>query len=435
MPTINNFSKIGQLGISAYEGFKTKPISNAKIFIYDAEHRLITTLSTDISGQTEEIPLNTPDQYVNSEASDGRPYSIYSIKVEAEGYNQVEIQGVQMFGDVKSIQEIPMTPAISRKTSQAVKQILIPDHVLYGNYPPKIPEPLKTGIPTFSRWARPYLAATIIPQFVQVHAGPPNQPAPNYTIPYKDYIKNVACCEIYPNWHKEALKANILCIISFTLNRIRTERYRAKGFTITSSTRYDHAYAHGRTIFQPIIDIVDEIFDSYISIGNLWTPFLAQYSSGRPGSPLPTHSGWLSQHGSQFLAAKRNYNYLQIINYYYEKVLEKVKISKARLSKKAIPESYPGHILKNGSTEKAVKIIQNQLNTIAKNYPAIPKLAVNEVFDLKTETAVKIFQKIAKMPQTGMINRATWYRISDYYVAIRKLETPKPQYTLPPHIY
>jgi peptidoglycan hydrolase-like protein with peptidoglycan-binding domain len=422
---VNNPNRSGELCIYAYEGFKTKPISNAKVSIYDANHILIESLITDSSGQTKDISLTTPDER-SSEATETLPYTTYEIKVEAEGYNQVEIQGVQMFGQVKSIQEVAMTTEtteVSPQTPQAVERFIIPTHVLYGKYPGKEPEPLLTGMPIGVKYCAPLIyILPVLPEFVQVHAGPPTRPAPTYTVPYKDYIKNVACCEIIPSWHKEALKANIICIISFTLNRIQTEHYRLKGFTITSTTQLDHKYAQRQTVFQPISEIVDEIFDSYIQLPSLkQTPFLAQYSGGRKGSPNPLRPGWLSQWGSQYLAEKRGFNHRQILDYYYKNVLGTVTISNKVKIKGGIPETFPGHILKRGSTEKEVKVIQIELNTIAKNYPAIPKLDENGVFDEKTETAIKTFQKIVRLPQTGTVNRATWYKIIEYYVRIKKL--------------
>jgi hypothetical protein len=425
MPTMNNSSKTGQLCIYAYKGLKTNPISGAKVSIYDAAHRLIDTLPTNISGQTEKISLIAPDKRLSLETSDIRPYSVYSVIIEAQGYISVEIQGVQIFDSVKSVQEVQMDPQITR--FPAIKQIKISKHRLYGVYQPTMWEnPLK--IPRL-------IPQTIIPEFIQVHAGKPNQPAPNYKVPFKDYIKKVACCEIYSTWHKEAIKANILCIISFTLNRVQTEHYRKFGFTITSSTQYDHKYDPHQTIHQPISQIVDEMFDSFIklSVGTLSLAFLAHYSKGTKGSPIPKFPDRLSQYGSEYLA-KKGYNYLKILKYYYGKVLKKIIISKADKIA-GIPETYPGHVLKKGSTGKNVKLIQNQLNKIAKNYPAISKLEENGVFDLQTETAVKIFQKIAKLTPDGIVGRATWYRISDLYVAIRNLETLKPQYNVPPYIY
>lgn len=287
--------------------------------------------------------------------------------------------------------------------------IFIPDPTIFGDFPPKIPEDEIKPIPPSQNLV--VLPEPVVPSIITVHAGvPSDNTAPNYTLPYKDYIKNVASSEIYPNWKPEALKANILAINSFTLNRIYTEWYRNKGFdfNITNSTAYDQAFTYGRNIFQEVSDIVDEVFAIYISRTDITQPLFTQYSDGI----RVKREGWLSQWGSQQLA-EQGYNAIQILRTYYGYDINLREAKRVQGS----PMSFNG-VLSIGSRGEPVRMIQRWLNRISNNYPLIPKLVTDGIYGQKTANSVRIFQEIFSLPVTGVVNYPTWYRISDIYVAV-----------------
>ena len=233
-------------------------------------------------------------------------------------------------------------------------------------------------------------------------------------MPFKDYIKNVASSEIYSTWDEAAIRANVLAIISFTLNRVYTEWYRNKGygFTITNSTAYDQSFEFGRTIFEEISRIVDETFTTYIKRRDGDQPLFAQYSDGRE----VVRAGWLSQWGSQELA-QRGFNTLDILRFYYgdDIYLEQADIVGG------VPLSYPGAELQRGSRGSAVAVIQRQLARIGQTYYSIGRPAADGIFGAETEASVLAFQQVFNLPQTGIVDLATWYQISQVYVALEKL--------------
>ncbi len=247
-----------------------------------------------------------------------------------------------------------------------------------------------------------------------VHDGVPGSSGPNYYIPYKDYIKNVASSEIYSTWPDAAIRANVLAIQSFVLNRVFTEWYRNRGynFTITNSTRYDQSFSYGRTIYEEISQIVDEMFTNYIKREGQIQPLFAQYCDGRKVS-CP---GWMTQWGSAELA-EQGYSTIEILRYYYGSDIYIETAEKIQ----GVPSSFPGTNLTIGSSGNDVRTIQRQLNSIANTYTAITKLRVDSVYGESTADAVRTFQQIFNLPQTGVVDLATWYQISQLYVAIEKL--------------
>lgn len=229
-------NEAGQLKIEVYDTTVAKPISNALIVIKDTEENIINSLRTDISGQTETIFLPAPPVGYSLNPDMPKPYSTYNIYITADGFVPAEIKGVQIFSDSTAIQKIILFP-IESYTEEEV--ISIKEPTLWGNFPEKIPEDSEKDLPEETGFV--VLDFPVIPEYVIVHDGSPNNNnAPNYYIPFTDYIKNVASSEIYSTWPDAAIRANVLAIISFTLNRIFTEWYRNKGkdFTITSSTVY-----------------------------------------------------------------------------------------------------------------------------------------------------------------------------------------------------
>jgi hypothetical protein len=225
----------------------------------------------------------------------------------------------------------------------------------------------------------------------------------------------VASSEIYTTWPRETLRANILAILSFTMNRVYTEWYRGKGydFTITNSTAYDQAFTYGRTLFREISDVVDELFTTYISRLNILQPLFTQYVDGKS---VPPRDGWLSQWGSKALGDE-GLTAIQILKNYYGSEI----VLKQAQKVEGIPLSFPGITLKEGASGESVRAIQTQLNAISKNYPLIPQTAADGVYGEKTAEAVRVFQEIFGLPVTGTVNFPTWYQISDVYVAVSKL--------------
>ena len=254
----------------------------------------------------------------------------------------------------------------------------------------------------------------VIPETITVHLGAPGSDAPNVTVPFSDYIKNVASSEVYPTWSESALRANIFAETSFALNRVYTEYYRSRGydFDITNSTASDQAFIYGREIFDNISALVDEQFDDYISRVGAVEPLFAQYCNGT----TVTCDG-LSQWGSEALG-RDGVGAFDILTNYYGNNIEIVY--DAPIS--GVTESYPGAPLRLGAFGNNVRQIQLRLNRIAKNYPAIPKIKYpNGFFDEETEDAVKEFQKIFALTPDGVVGRATWYKILRIYASVKSL--------------
>lgn len=398
---------IGRLVVNVYVDNIAQPISNANVNIV-GENTNINVL-TDESGKTPEIELNAPDIEYSLEPQDlVRPFSEYNITVNKEGLETSIVNSVQIFSDIISYQDVFLSIP-NEDNAQNISNI--PNPTLWGDYPPKLDEnPIESSINA------KVLPRVIIPEYIIVHDGiPSNTNAPNYYISFPDYIKNVASSEIYPSWPKETLKANIYAIISFTLNRIYTEWYPSKGydFTITSSTAYDQKYTHNRTIFNTISDVVDEVFLNYLKFPGKDYPFFAQYSDGIN----VVKKGWLSQWGSKSLG-DQGYNAMQIVRYYYGNTIE---LATATLVSD-FPTSFPGYNLSEGACGQEVQLLQNELNKIRGSYPAIPVINnANGVFSSDTTAAVKKFQSIFNLPSTGIVNFATWYKISSIYVAVSNM--------------
>ena len=253
-----------------------------------------------------------------------------------------------------------------------------------------------------------------VPQYITVHLAPADQWAENVTVSFPDYIKNVASSEIYPTWPEAALRANILAQISFALNRVYTEYYPSRGyeFDITSSPVNDQKFIKGRSTFENIDRLVDELFTSYIRrIGDV-EPLSARFCNGT----TVTCDG-LSQWGSEELA-RQGYSAMEILRYYYGNDIELVTSAPVR----NITSSYPGYPLRNGSSGEYVVVLQTMLNRIARNYPAIPRIyPVDGIFGPKTQQAVREFQRIFGLSSDGIVGRATWYKLVFLYVGVTRL--------------
>ncbi|WP_244834219.1 peptidoglycan-binding domain-containing protein [Clostridium sp. BJN0001] len=400
----------GRLKIECFKGENYIPLDGCKVTIKGFENRQDIQVTTDSSGLTEEVELDAPPvEYSLNKDNEKQPYSVYDLVIEKDNFEPTMVKGCQIFADQLAIQPCYMNESESRQD----QVIDILPNTLFGDYPPKIPEEEDKPLPPPSSGV--VLQKPVVPGVITVHQGSPNDAsAPNYTVPFKNYIKNVASCEIYSTWSESTIRANVFCIISFTLNRIYTEWYRGKGkrFDVTSSTAYDHAFNYGRNIYNSISVVVDELFSTYIKRVNRKQPLLTQYCDGKNVS-CPT---WLSQWGSKYLGDEGKVPY-EILTYYYGDNIELVTAEQVEGS----PESYPGYDLTVGSTGIAVSTIQNQLNAISKNYPLIPKVIADGNFGPKTAESVKVFQGVFNLPKTGVVDYATWYKISDVYVAVTKI--------------
>jgi len=258
-----------------------------------------------------------------------------------------------------------------------------------------------------------------VPQRITVHLGPPGSNAQNVTVSFVDYVKNVASSEIYPTWEESALRANILAIVSFALNRVYTEFYRSRGYNydITNSTAYDQYFVNGRSYFDNISRLVDELFNDYLRRPGFVEPLAAKFCNGTTA----TCEG-LSQWGSQNLALQ-GYSSTQIIQSYYGNV-EIVANAPVR----GITSSYPGTALRRGTTGPSVVVIQTELNRISQSYPAIPKVTpVDGIFGAKTEAAVRKFQEVFNLTADGVVGRATWYALVRIYTAVTSLSELRSQ--------
>ncbi|MBD5499618.1 MAG: peptidoglycan-binding protein [Lachnospiraceae bacterium] len=403
----------GKLQINVTSSLGLIPISDATVTISytGVPDVVMEKLTTDSSGQTEEIELPTPPIEYSVEPTEQMPYSEYNIQVDAPGYESTVISGTELLPDVTAIQPIQLTPV---ETGEEEEVIVIPGHTLYEEYPPKIPE---DEIKPVDESGEIVLSRVVIPEYVVVHDGVPNDTtATNYYVRYRDYIKNVVSSEIYATWDEDAIYANTLVIMSFTLNRVYTEWYRNKGynFTITSSTAYDQKWMYGRNIYSNIDRIVDTIFANYLSRPGVRQPIFTSYCDGR----RVTCNG-LSQWGSQYLAGE-GYSPIEIIRYYYG---SDMYINTAT-SVSGVPSSWPGYNLTIGSTGEKVRQIQNQLNRIARNYPAIPVVSADGVYGPATAEAVRTFQGIFNLPQSGIVDYPTWYSISNIFVGVSRISEP-----------
>lgn len=407
----NNIDK-GKLKIQITSEATSFPVEDANIRISytGVPDQTVETVTTDSSGQTETLELAAPPvEYSLDERQEEQPYAEYTLEVTAPGFESVQIAGAEILSEVTALQNIQLLP-LDRENKEEV--FVIPAHTLFGNYPPKIPE---AEIKPVNESGEIVLSRVVVPEYIVVHDGSPrDSTALNYYEKYKDYIKNVASSEIYATWPEESIKANVLAIMSFTLNRVYTEWYRNQGFefTISSSTAFDHKWIPQRNIYDTISRVVDDLFASYLSRPNIRQPILTQYCDGKQVS-CP---GWMTQWGSKNLA-DQGYSAIQILRYFYG---SDMYINTAK-EISGIPASWPGYTLENGSSGNKVRQMQEQLNVIAGAYPALPKIDADGIYGPRTEEAVRKFQEVFGLPQTGKVDYRTWYKISEIYVGVSRI--------------
>lgn len=408
-----NNTSLGQLQINVTSESTSFPIPEASISISytGVPGPILEQLQTNSSGQTETIDLAAPPvEYSLNPNSEIQPYSEYTLNVTAPGYEPISISGTEILANETAIQNISMRPTENQGTSEEI--FVIPAHTLYGNYPPKIPE---SEIKPVQETGEIVLSRVVVPEYVVVHDGvPSDSTAKNYYVKYKDYIKNVASSEIYATWPADTIRANVLAIMSFTLNRVYTEWYRNQGydFTITSSTAFDHKWIPERNIYSNISSIVDELFSNYLSRPNVRQPILTQYCDGRQVQ-CP---GWMTQWGSKMLG-DQGYSPIEILRYFYG---DNMYINLAE-EISGIPSSWPGYNLTIGSTGAKVRQMQEQINVIAGAYPAIPRVTVDGIYGPGTAAAVREIQSVFGLPVTGITDYPTWYKISEIYVGVSRI--------------
>ncbi len=405
----------GYLQVDVVSDANSFPVQDADIVIARTEEpdEIIEETRTNSSGQTENLPLDAPPVELSlSPEETERPYAEYTIRITAPGFEPFVVSGTEVLADVTAIQGIRLRPLSNASAGEQIETVTIPDHTLYGDYLPKIAESeIKPVIET----GEIVLSRVVVPQTVVVHDGvPTNTSAANYYVPYRDYIKNVASSEIYATWPRSAIVANVLAIMSFTLNRVYTEWYRNQGydFTITSSTAYDHKWIYGRNIFESISVVVDDIFDNYLSRPGVKQPILTQYCDGRK----VRCPGWMTQWGSCELG-EAGYSPIEILRNFYG---DDMYINTAEQIS-GIPASWPGYDLKIGATGDKVRQLQEQLDAISSVYTAIPDITPDGIYGPATAEAVRKFQSIFGLPQTGVVDFATWYKISHIYVGITRI--------------
>ena len=409
----NNAVDRGKLRIDVTSEITSFPVENALVSIAytGVPENTLEEIRTDSSGQTETVELGTPPlEFSLNPSIEQQPYSEYTLEISAPGYETISIAGAELLPDVTAIQNVRLRPI--EQPREGAEVFVIPAHTLYGKYPPKIAE---DEIKPTNETGEIVLSRVVVPEYIVVHDGSPNDStATNYYVKYKDYIKNVASSEIYATWPANTIRANVLAIMSFTLNRVYTEWYRNRGFdfTITSSTAFDHKWIPERNIYDTISGIVDELFADYLSRPNVRQPILTQYCDGR----RVTCPNWMTQWGSLSLG-EQGYTPIEILRYYYG---DDMYINTAQ-AVSGIPSSWPGYVLEIGSSGEKVRQIQEQLNVIAGAYPKIPKLVADGIYGERTAESVKVFQSVFGLPQTGEVDYPTWYKISEIYVGVSRI--------------
>ena len=396
----------GILRIQAFAARQSAPVEGVVVTV--SGNGFTHTCTTDAEGNAADITLTTPACALSLDETNTttRPYALCDLTAARPGYRTVRIQGVQVFPGQVTLARPEMIPDTEENRDTPSEPIVIPTHALFAGSGGSGPSPTANCEPRV-------LSRVVIPKNITVHLGRPAASARNVTVSFRDYIANVASSEVYPTWPEQALRANIHCQISLALNRIYTEWYPSKGysFNITNSTSYDQYYVHGRTVFQVMVKLTDDIFNTYIRKTGTVNPYYAEYCDGKsvtcPG---------LKQWGTVTLA-NQGRSALSILKYYYGQNIEIVRTNNIQ----SIPQSYPGSPLQQGDRGSAVFTLQRQLNRIAKDYPFLGKLTVDGIFGARMADTVKRFQKQFSLTADGVVGRQTWYKISYIYVSVKDL--------------
>ena len=396
----------GILRIQAFAARQSAPVEGVTVNIVG--DGFTAARMTDAEGNAADVTLTAPDCALSLEEDNTTrlPYAVCSLTASKAGYRTVRIQGIQVFAGQVTLAQPEMIPETEEDRDVENPPIVIPPHPLFAGGGGSGRAPTDPCAPRV-------LDRVIIPKNITVHLGKPAASARNVTVSFRRYIANVASSEVYPTWPESALRANIHCQISLALNRIYTEWYPSRGysFNITNSTSYDQYYVHGRTVFDVMVRLTDDIFNTYLRKTGTVNPYYSEYCDGKsvtcPG---------LKQWGTVTLA-KQGKTPLQILKYYYGSNIEIVRTHNIQ----AIPQSYPGSPLRQGDSGTAVFTLQRQLNRIAKDYPFFGKLTVDGVFGPRMAFTVKTFQRQFNLTADGVVGRQTWYKISYIYVSVKDL--------------
>lgn len=401
----------GSLQISVLTKNTDLPITGARVRITDTTNgAVIAEMKTNSSGQTDTIVLPAPPVDDSRRENGDRPYSTYNVTAKAVGFETLHVGSVQIFPNCTALQYFNLKEATPSGFN--VRNLMVEPNTLWGDFPAKLPEEDIKPLPPSTGFI--VLPEPVIPEYIIVHLGRPSDTsAENVWIKFKDYIKNVASSEIYPTWEPETIKANVLAIISFSLNRVYTEWYRGKGysFTITNSTAFDQAFNFSRNIFEEISVVVDDLFTTYITKENIRQPLFTQYCDGKR-----TQCSGLSQWGSKALG-EQGMDAVSILKSYYGSDIFLTSAKKVE----GVPSSYGDIVLQMGSHGNDVRTIQTQLNKISDHYPAIKKVNADGAYGEATQGSVKVFQQVFHLPQTGSVDFATWYEVSNIYVGVMKM--------------
>ena len=400
----------GILRIQSYAARQSAPVDGVTVTVSGSG--FTTTFITGPSGGAADLEIDAPEEGYSLDEGNTTvlPYAVCDITAEKAGWRTVQIKGAQIFAGQVTLARLEMIPEVARAAPDGAvppeEPVVIPTHLLFAGGGGSGPAPGAQPAPRV-------LTAVVIPKTITVHLGRPNESARNVTVSFRDYIANVASSEVYPTWPEQALRANIHCQISLALNRIYTEWYPSRGysFNITGSPGVDQAYVHGRTVFDVMVRLTDELFNTYLRKAGTVNPYYAEYCDGKTVS-----CPGLKQWGTVSLANEGR-SALSILRYYYGSSIETARTSNIA----AIPQSYPGSPLRQGASGTSVYTLQRQLNRIAKDYPAFGKLTVDGAFGPAMAETVKKFQRQFGLTADGVVGRSTWYKISYIYVSVKDL--------------
>lgn len=400
---------IGYLTMQARTAHEALPLQGVQVTVLDDEQNRIYELTTDENGETRRVSLETMDKrYSQDENFTGTPYITYNVFAQAEGFDSVSVSEIPIFDGQSAILPLVLVPVSGQRQGGMQTEIMVgaPAVAMEGEREPE--GDLQSGE------SPQVLRQVAIPNPITVHLGTPNSVASNVQVSFPDYVKNVASSEIYPTWPEASLRANIYAMITFALNRVYTEWYRAQGysFDITNSTSYDQYFVYGRPIYDSISRVVDQIFNEYVRRQGQQAPYFTSFCNG-----TTTTCRGMSQWGTVTLA-NQGYTPIRILRYYYP---DDVEIAQTNVITNMLT-SYPGTLLRVGSTGLDVQTIQNYLRRIRQNYPAIPAITDQEgTFGDSTRAAVVKFQNIFGLAPDGIVGKSTWYKISSLYTAVTRL--------------
>ena len=401
----------GILRVQSFAAQLAAPVPGVSVTVTGGgqTHRFMT----DERGEAADLVLPAPDRALSLDPDNREqlPYSQWELTAEKPGYRPLTIRDLQIFDCQSTIARLQMIPADGRPGPEAEENdVTVPEHGLFSGEGGSGPAPI---LPPAAGDPDRVLPEPIIPQKITVHLAKPAERGQDVTVSFRQYIANVASSEVYPTWPEQALRANIHAQISLALNRIYTEWYPSKGyrFNITNSTSYDQYYVHGRTVFEVMERLTNDIFNTYVRRPGTVEPYYTEYCDGRSVT-CPGMKQW----GTVALA-KQGMNALEILRHYYGQNLEIVRTGNIR----NIYESYPGSPVRRGDRGTDVSVLQRQLNRITQDYPFMGLLTVDGIFGAAMESTVKKFQKQFRLTSDGVVGRATWYKISYIYASVKDL--------------